>query len=44
LSSNARRYMKSLTLTSEDRSLGMVAVEDGASGIIVKCDCISKEQ
>jgi hypothetical protein len=30
---------RSLVLTSEEGSLGMNAVEDGASGIIVRCDC-----
>jgi hypothetical protein len=29
----------SLAITSEEGSLGMVPAEDGASGIIVKCDC-----
>jgi hypothetical protein len=28
LRSNGRKYMRSLALTSEERSLGMVAVED----------------
>jgi hypothetical protein len=46
--------MRSLALTTEERSLGitvieerslgMVAVEDGASGITVKCEFRSKEQ
>jgi hypothetical protein len=30
---------RSLALTSEEGSLGTAAAEDGASGIIAKCDC-----